>query len=108
MLFNFLTQLSPLLSATSETGSESINKGVVILLAIVFIIIEILYHSVFSVTYFGSNGCFTEVFVCFIISVFITGLIYFVLKKILKYIIIVAVILAILAIIGTIIKKKDE
>ncbi len=108
MMFNLITQLGPVLCAATETESDSISTGAVVLLAIVFVIVEILYHSVFSVTYFGSQGCFTEVFICFFISAIITAIIHFVLKKILKFIIIIAVILVILAIIGSVMKNKEE
>ncbi|WP_180270806.1 hypothetical protein [Sporanaerobium hydrogeniformans] len=42
-----------------------------ILAAIVGIVVEVLYHKIFKVTYFSGEAILKELFVCFMIGLFV-------------------------------------
>lgn len=73
---------SVIIGCAEQTAKSTGNSpGMLILWAVCSLIVFILIHSVFNITYFSSKGCLSEIITCGFIGAIIAGLAWFLFAK---------------------------
>lgn len=86
------------LLATNATGQGWGKTGFIIAWIICTGVVFFLYHSVFKVTYFSSQGCLSEIIVCGILGLILSVLVMFFIAKFWFIFVGIGILIAIVAI----------